>query len=305
MAKNWTGLAPLALLIGAGVWAARRPELVRSHLEDALEFASETVEPLADRFERDVLPRARKTLRETSKAAAPLLETAADYASDWLERGQDAAGRAIDWGEEAVQDFAERTPKVVKKTRDWLGREIVKRDIPQKVSDFMDTKWAKELAVRLDRQEKALHGMNRKLEHVSRPRGGGISLGWLLLGAGAFYLYRNPDVAHKALDAIKDYIPGSTSDHLERAGDAVKDGVDRVARGANPMDAAKDAASEAGSEIGKAAKGVKAQAEDAVHDAKRGAQKMGEQIGDAAKDVAATAKDTAKDVARDAPKANA
>ena len=304
MAKGLTSFAPLALLIGAGVWAARRPEMVRDRFNDALEFASDTVEPLTDSFERDILPKARRTLRDTSRAAAPLLETAAEYASDWLERGQDVASRAVDWGDEALHDVAERAPRMAKRTRDWLGREI-KRDIPQKVGQFMDTKWAKELAVRLDRQEKALHGMNRKLEHASRPRGGGISLGWLLLGAGAFYLYRNPEVAHKALDAIKDYIPASASDHLERAGDAVKDGVDRVSRGANPVEAAKDTASEAGSEIGKAAKGAKAQAEDAVHDAKRGAQKMGEQIGDAAKDVANTAKDTAKDVSRDAPKANA
>ena len=147
----------------------------------------------------------------------------------------------------------------------------------------MDTRLVRELAMKLDRQEKAIHGLGRNIEHVSRPRRAGLPLGWMLISAGAYYLYRNPDAAHKLLDAVKGYIPADASKHLERVADAVKDGVNRVSRGASPMDAAKDAAGEAGSELSKAAQ-----------DAKR-------QAGDAAKDLG----DAAKGAVRDAQKASA
>ena len=278
-----SAIASLGLLIGAGIWAARRPKMVKEGLSDALEYFEDTTQPLAKRFEREVLPQARKALKKSSRAATPLLNAASEFAGDWLERGQEFAHQAADWGSESAHDLSERGSRAVKGGRNWLNQEMKARAATQKEGQNMDARLVKELAVRLDRQEKALHGIGRNLEHVTRPRAAGLPLGWMLLSAGAYYLYRNPDVLHKVLDAVKGYIPAGASKHLESAADAVKDGVDRVSRGASPMDAAKDAAHEAGSELGKAADAAKLQA------------------GDAAKDIG----DAAKGAVRDAQKASA
>ena len=276
-------IAPLGLLIGAGIWAARRPEMVKEGVSDALEYLDDATQPLAKRFEREVLPQARKALKNSSRAATPLLNAATELAGDWLERGQEFAQQASEWGAESAHDLEQRGSRVAKSSRDWFNQEMKARAAAQKKEHIMDARLVKELAVRLDRQEKALHGIGRNLEQVRRPRAAGLPLGWMLLSAGAYYLYRNPDALHKALDAIKDYIPAGTGKHLEQVADAVQDGVSRVSRGANPMDAAKDAAHEAGSELGKAA-----------GDAKR-------QAGDAAKDMG----DAAKGIVKDAQKASA
>lgn len=280
---KFSTIAPLGLLIGAGIWAARRPKMVKEGLSDALEYFEDTTQPLAKRFEREVLPQARKALKKSSRAATPLLNAASEFAGDWLERGQEFAHQAADWGSESAHDLSERGSRAVKGGRNWLNQEMKARAATQKEGQNMDARLVKELAVRLDRQEKALHGIGRNLEHVTRPRAAGLPLGWMLLSAGAYYLYRNPDALHKVLDAVKGYIPAGTGKHLESAADAVKDGVDRVSRGASPMDAAKDAAHEAGSELGKAADAAKRQA------------------GDAAKDIG----DAAKGAVRDAQKASA
>lgn len=261
-------IAPLGLLIGAGVWAARRPAALKQSVSDALEYLDDTTQPLARRFERELLPTARKALRNSSRAAAPILSAASGVAHDLLERGQEFAQHATEWGEESAHDLAERGSQAVKGSRAWLGRELKAREVAQKKEHDMDTKLVRELAMKLDRQEKAI----RNIGNATRPRMGGLPLGWMLLSAGAYYLYRNPDVLHKALDAIKGYIPSDASKHLEGAVDAVKDGVDRVSRGASPMDAARDAAGEAGSELDKAAREAKRQASDVAKD-----------IGDAAK----------------------
>ena len=250
-------IAPLGLLIGAGIWAARRPEVVKEGVSDALEYLEETTQPLARRFERELLPQARKALKDSSRAATPLLSAAGEFAGDWLERGAESA-----------HDLEERGAKAVKGGRDWLGRELKAREAAQKKEQDMDAKLVRELAMKLDRQEKAI----RSIGQATRPRAAGLPLGWMLLSAGAYYLYKNPDVLHKALDAIKGYIPADASKHLEGAADAVKDGVDRVSRGASPMDAAKDAAGEVGSELDKAARDAKRQASDVAKD-----------VGDAAK----------------------
>lgn len=265
-------IAPLGLLIGAGIWAARRPEMVKERVSDALEYFEDTTQPLAKRFQREVLPQARKALKNSSHTATPLLNAASEFAGDWLERGQEFAHQAADWGSESAHDLSERGSRAVKGGRNWFNQEMKARAAAQKEGHNMDARLVKELAVRLDRQEKALHGIGRNLEHVTRPRAAGLPLGWMLLSAGAYYLYRNPDALHKVLDAVKGYIPAGAGKHLESAADAVKDGVDRVSRGASPMDAANDAAHEAGSELGKAADAAKRQAGDAAKD-----------IGDAAK----------------------
>ena len=265
-------IAPLGLLIGAGIWAARRPEMVAKSVNDALEYLEDTTQPIAERVQRELIPKASKAFKNSSLAATPLLNAAADFAGDWLGRGQDFAHQAGEWGEDFAHDLEQRGSKAVRGGRDWLGREMKVREAAQKKEHHMDTRLVKELAVRLDRQEKAIHGLGRNIEHATRPRTAGLPLGWMLLSAGAYYLYRNPDALHKALDAIKSYIPASGAQHLEQAADAVKDGVSRVSRGANPIDAAKDAADEAGSELGKAARDAKRQATDAAKD-----------IGDAAK----------------------
>ena len=277
---KFSTIAPLGLLIGAGIWAARRPEMVKEGLSDALEYFEDTTQPLAKRFEREVLPQARKAIKNSSRAATPLLNAASEFAGDWLERGQEFAHQAADWGSESAHDLSERGSRAVKGGRNWFSQEMKARAAAQKEGQNMDARLVKELAVRLDRQEKALHGIGRSLQHVTRPRAAGLPLGWMLLSAGAYYLYRNPDVLHKVLDAVKGYIPAGASKHLESAADAVKDGVDRVSRGASPMDAAKDAAHEAGSELGKAADAAKRQAVDVAKD-----------IGDAAKGAV---KDTQK-----------
>ncbi len=265
-------IAPLGLLIGAGIWAARRPEVVKESVSDALEYLGETTQPLAKRFERELLPQARKAFKDSSRAATPLLNAASEFAGDWLERGTEFAHQAADWGAESAHDLEQRGSQAFKGGRAWFNQEMKARAAAQKEGHNMDARLVKELAVRLDRQEKALHGIGRNLEHVSRPRAAGLPLGWMLLSAGAYYLYKNPDVLHKALDAIKGYIPADASKHLEGAADAVKDGVERVSRGASPMDAAKDAAGEVGSELGKAASDAKRQASDVAKD-----------VGDAAK----------------------
>lgn len=259
-------IAPLGLLIGAGIWAARRPEMVKERVSDALEYFEDTTQPLAKRFQREVLPQARKALKKSSRTATPLLNAASEFAGDWLERGQEFAHQAADWGSESAHDLSERGSRAVEGGRNWFNQEMKARAAAQKEGHNMDARLVKELAVRLDRQEKALHGIGRNLEHVSRPRAAGLPLGWMLLSAGAYYLYRNPDALHKILDAVKGYIPADASKHLEGAADAVKDGVSRVSRGASPMDAAKDAAYEAGSELGKAADDVRRQAGDAAKD---------------------------------------
>lgn len=261
-------IAPLGLLIGAGIWAARRPEVVKESVSDALEYLEETTQPLARRFERELLPQARRALKDSSRAATPLLSAAGEFAGDWLERGQEFAQHAGEWGAESVHDLEERGSRAVKGGRDWLGRELKAREAAQKKEQDMDAKLVRELAMKLDRQEKAI----RNIGQATRPRAAGLPLGWMLLSAGAYYLYKNPNVLHKALDAIKGYIPADASKHLEGAADAVKDGVDRVSRGASPMDAAKDAAGEVGSELNKAAGDAKRQASDVAKD-----------VGDAAK----------------------
>jgi hypothetical protein len=264
-------IAPLGLLIGAGIWAARRPELVKESVSDALEYLEETTQPLTQRFERELLPTARKALENSSRAASPLFTAAGELAGDWLERGAGFAHQAADWGAESALDLEQRGAKAVKSSRDWLGRELKAREVAQKKGYDMDTKLVRELAMKLDRQEKAI----RNIGNATRPRAAGLPLGWMLLSAGAYYLYKNPDVLHKALDAIKGYIPADASKHLEGAADAVKDGVDRVSKGASPMDAARDAAGEAGSELDKAARDAKRQASDVAKD-----------VGDVAKGVA-------------------
>jgi hypothetical protein len=263
-------IAPLGLLIGAGIWAARRPETVRQTVSDALEYLEDTTQPPAKRFEREVLPQARKALKDSSRAATPLLNAATEFAEDWLERGSEFAHQAADWGAESAHDLEHSGSRAVRRGRDWLGRELKAREIAQKKEQDMDTRLVRELAMKLDRQEKAI----RNIGQATRPRAAGLPLGWMLLSAGAYYLYKNPDVLHKALDAIKGYIPADASKHLEGAADAVKDGVNRVSRGASPMDAAQNAASEAGSELDKAARDAKRQASDVAKD-----------VGDAAKGV--------------------
>jgi hypothetical protein len=281
---NWVGLA---LLIGAGILTARRPEMVKARLNDALEFAEDLYETGSEQLEREVLPKARKVLKETGRTAAPLLATAGEVASDWLERGADVAQTAAQWGGETAGDLLEQGSKAAKKTKNWLGKEVNTRGLAQKAGALMDARLMKEMAMRLERQEKALNHLGRSVELAGRPRRGGLPLGWMALIGGAYYLYRNPQVLHQALDAIKGYIPANASQHLENAADAVKDGVERVSRGASPVDAAKSAAAEAGSEIGKAAKDAKQQA------------------GDAVRDVAKDAENTAKGVSREAQKASA
>ncbi len=286
MAKtNWI---PLALLIGAGVWAARRPEVVKARFNDALEFAEDAIDYGSETLEKEVLPKARKAIKQTSRVAAPLLATAGEVAGDWLERGSDVAQQALEWGGEAADGLVTRGEKAAKVTRNWLGKEIKSngRELAQKAGQLMDAKLMKQMAMRLEKQERAIHGLGRTLEHVGRPRRGGLPLGWMALIGGAYYLYRNPQVLHQALDTIKSYIPADAGKHLEGAVDAVKDGADRIARGANPMDAAKDAAAEAGSEIGKAAKDAKQQAGEAVRDMADKAESAAKEAGREARKAA-------------------
>jgi hypothetical protein len=150
----------------------------------------------------------------------------------------------------------------------------------------MQSKLEKQLAARMARHEHAIHDLTKglgqvssRLKHLERPSRGGFSFGALLLGAGAYYLYKNPVVLRGALEAISAFIPDAKG-HLEAAGDAVKDGAERIRRGDDPVDAAKTA----GSEVGKAAR---SEAESA------------------AKDVARDVSNAAKDVAKDAQKMSA
>jgi hypothetical protein len=310
--KTWL---PWALVFGAGVWAARRPEVVRGTLHDvadrlgdALDTASDTLEPLAKRVGHDVLPGVAhgvmSAASSSTRAAAPLLSAAGELASDWLERGGRAVHDATAWGEEAAHDVGERTARGAKGLGAKVGTGLAalgawRHHEEGKVSK-MQTKLEKQLMARMARYEDSIHDLTRNLDHVStrmkyldRPRRGGISLGTILLGAGAYYLYKNPDVLNKALEAIGAISP-SAQRHLEKAGEAVKDGVERIRHGDDPVDAAKDAAKTVGAEAGKAGKAAKSEAERVAKD-----------VADDAKDAARDVGNAAKDAARDAQKMSA
>ena len=313
MALSFKNLLPWMAVTGAGIWAARRPEQVRRGLHsvadrfgDVVDDLSDAAEPWIDRVGSDVLPKFRDSIGNAALSAhdvaEPLMGTVSQALANALRHGSEWGGDAIDEIEDRLADaprtarqafkFGARGAKQVRESAvDALER------IPKGVMKRMEKGREKELLAHLIRQEKMAHDMKKKIDRVASMgygrRGGGLPWSWVLLGAGAYYLYRNPDVIQRALDSISP----NAGRHLEAAGDAVKGGVKRVQGGADVVDAAKDAVQEASSEIGKAAKDAKAQAEHAVDagkdaakaaakDVKQGAQAVGDQVSDTAKDVA-------------------
>jgi hypothetical protein len=302
--KTWL---PWALVFGAGVWAARRPEVVRGalhdaadRLSDAIGTASDTLEPLAHRVGHDVLPSVAhgvaSAASRSSHVAGPLLAAAGEVASDWLGRGTRAVHDVSEWGEETAHGMSERAARGAKGLGAKVGTGLAAlgawRHHEEGKAKNMQTKLEKQLMARMARYEDTIHDLTRNLDrvtnrvkYVERPRRGGISLGTILLGAGAYYLYKNPDVLNKALEDIGAISP-SAERHLERAGEAVKDSVERIKQGDDPVDAAKDAAKIAGSEAGKAGKAVKSEAERAAKDVAADAKDAARDVGNAAKDAA-------------------
>jgi hypothetical protein len=308
MSNRLNKFVPLALLAGAGIWAARRPQVIRDGLHDVadrlgdvVDTAADTLEPFARQVKREVIPEvSRNLIGVASRArhvAEPLLETAGELASDWVERGSHALHDATEWGEDAAHEVGSRAARASRGLGAKAGLGLAALNAWRHESEGkgtkMQSKLEKQLAARMARHEHAIHDLTKglgqvssRLKHLERPSRGGFSFGTLLLGAGAYYLYKNPGVLRGALEAISAFVPDAKG-HLEAAGDAVKDGAERIRRGDDPVDAAKDAAKTAGSEVGKAAKAAKSEAESA------------------AKDVARDVSNAAKDVAKDAPKMSA
>jgi hypothetical protein len=307
MANRIRTWLPWALVFGAGVWAARRPDEVRhglhrvaDRLSDALDSAADTLEPLAHRVYDDVLPSVARGVTHaaanSSHAAAPLLAAASGAASDWLQRGGRAVHDAAEWGEDAAHEVGERAAHGVSSLGAKVGTGLAalgawRHRQEGKVSK-MQTKLEKQLMARMARYEDTIHDLTRNLDRVSsrmkyveRPRRGGISLGTILLGAGAYYLYKNPNLLNKALEAIGAISP-SAQRHLETAGEAVKDGVERIKRGEDVVDSVKDAARTVGAEASKAGKAAKTDAERAAKDVAGEAKEAAREVGNAAKDAA-------------------
>jgi len=179
----------------------------------------------------------------------------------------------------------------------------------QKAVDLMEAKMVKELAMALKGQEKAIHDLGTRVDVLarsSRRSGGGFPWGLLLLGAGAYYLYKNPKLLNSGLELIGQASP-SAKEHLEKAGQTISEGVNRVQRGENLTDVVKDAAQGVGKEVSEAAKdagseakqavdGAKDAAGDAARDAKQAAQGVADKAKDAYQGVAGQAKDAARDV---------
>jgi hypothetical protein len=307
MSNRMRSWLPWALVLGTGVWAARRPEAVRGRLHDIADRvadAVETLEPFASRVRDDVIPSVASAASSTTHAVEPWLSAAGEAASSWLERGGRVVGEASRWGGETAHEVTERTARSAKGLGAKVGAGLAalgawRQHERGKVSN-MDSKWQmkleKQLMARMAKHEQMIdelgHGMDRivtRMKYMDRPRRGGISLGTILLGAGAYYLYRNPDLVYKALEAVG-IDRARVERHLEKAGEAVKDGVERVQQGDDPVDAAKDAAKTVGAEAGKAGKAAKSEAERIAKDMAADAKEAARDVGNAGKDAARDAK---------------
>lgn len=267
-------MLPWAALIGLGALAARRPENLKDRLSQALETASDLAE--------DVGPRAQRLWDQ----ANPLVSMAGERLGQLWGASSDATSDALTELEDVRAKLRERlealkpSKKEVKQMQDKLGKEMI---------------------ARLDRQERQLADLKRQLVAASKPRrrAMGSPLGWVLLGAGALYVARNPTVVDRALDRLGDISPEAQRS-AERVRDSVGRGVSRLKRQAKDItENAKDLVDDAVDDVKTAAQDVANKVEEVKADIGEGVQKGKDVAQAVAKDVKRGA-DTIADHAQNA-----
>jgi|GEM_PF-1855497 len=286
--------------------------------EDALEWGSQALEDFGD-WREDAMKTASKAAAETAHSALvkghDLARDAGRWEGEALKQGGQLVARASKQGKQAFKVGSVAAAGLLEGGKVLGKAELSKLDlhpldsVRQKAVDIMEAKMVKEMAMALKGQEKAIHELGSRVDFLarsSRRSGGGFPWGLLLLGAGAYYLYKNPKLLNSGLELIGQASP-SAKEHLEKAGQTISEGVNRVQRGENLTDVVKDAAQGVGKEVSEAAKdagseakkavdGAKDAAGDAARDAKQAAQGVADKAKDAYRDVAGQAKDAAREV---------
>ena len=291
---------------------------VSSVASDALEWGSQALEDFGD-WREDALKTASKVAAETTHSALvrghDLARDAGRWEGEALKQGGQLVARASKQGKQALKVGSVAAAGLLEGGKVLGKAELSKLDfhpldsVRQKAVDIMEAKMVKDLAMALKGQEKAIHELGSRVDFLarsSRRSGGGFPWGLLLLGAGAYYLYKNPKLLNSGLELIGQASP-SAKEHLEKAGQTISEGMNRVQRGENLTDVVKDAAQGVGKEVSEAAKdagseakkavdGAKDAAGDAARDAKQAAQGVADKAKDAYQSVAGQAKDAAREM---------
>lgn len=150
------------------------------------------------------------------------------------------------------------------------ARTHLEREVATQVGKAL-TKGQAATAAALAQQQKDLHRLEAQMERLSQRRsGGGFPWGLLLLGGGAYALYRsNPTVREQVQGLLKRVNPGPEG-NLARAGDAAKEALSKVVQGDSPRDAVRTAAGE----MQRGGEKTIDQAQSGAQDLKRDADRM-------------------------------
>ena len=288
--------------------------------EDALEWGSHALEDFGDWREdaaRAAALSAQQAAQNAQQAAhraqvrgQGLLRDAALWEGEAALAGGKFAAHAAGQGKKALKVGAVAATGLFEGGKALGKAELNKFEAQkQKAVELMEAKMVKELASALKGQQKAIGELGSRVDSLarsSRHSGGGFPWGLVMLGAGAYYLYKNPNLLNSGLELIGKASP-SAKEHLEKAGQTISEGVNRVQRGENLGDVVNTAAQGVGKEVSEAAKdagaetkkavdGVKDAAGDMAKDAKQAAQGAADKAKDAYQDAAGQAKDAAKEV---------
>ncbi|MBC7645533.1 MAG: hypothetical protein H7095_00260 [Pseudopedobacter sp.] len=286
--------------------------------EDALEWGSHALEDFGE-WREDAAKAAAQTAQQAAHLAQAkghdLVRDAALWEGEAARKGGKFAVKAVKQGKAALKVGAEVATGLLEGGKALGKAELGKFESHkfeskrQKAVELMEAKMVKELVMALKGQQKAIGELGSRVDSLarsSRHSGGGFPWGLVMLGAGAYYLYKNPSLLNRGLELIGKASP-SAKEHLEHVGQTFNEGVNRVQRGENLGDVVRDAAQGMGKEVSEAAKdaGTEAKkavdsagdaAEDMAKDARQAAQGAADKAKDAYQSVAGQAKDAARDV---------
>lgn len=231
----------------------------------------------------------RELLVDTTSRTGNVAKSAASQAQHGLTSGVQAATRAV----RPLKAAAERSASSLASTRESLMRDVgqvtnealqdssrqarrarLHAEREEKTMANLNRQIAAEVAKQMARQEKQLRELDARVVTLTARHGkqrGGLPWGLILLSAGGYYLYRNEGARQKLMDLVQNLNPGPKG-NFERAGNALRSGVEALKNGESPSKALGSAVGEVQSGVTKTARNASDEVQDRIQDAKQGAQ---------------------------------
>jgi hypothetical protein len=272
-----TTAQPRSLLLTSGLLALLLGKReTREHLAAAAVSAAEGTRDVALGATGGASQLTKTALNALGEGVTRLTQKTSDLAQDASSAVIGATTTAARTGLDVAEQVRDTGASATKQLRNELDTSVrVKRGRRQQKEERMakvDTAVAAEVTKLLAKQEKHLRDIDLQLDALTRAQRrsrGGFPWGLVLLGAGGYYLYRNEGARAKAMDAVQNLNPG-VKGNLERAGSALRSGVEAVRSGENPKTALTNAAQELRQGATKAVSNATEEVKDAGETAREG-----------------------------------